>query len=263
MRLHTYARVWYLGAAAALQEAFIFRGATALFFLGKVVRLGTVLLVLATLHREHISLGSYSSDATIMFFLTYQVLDVATQMVFRGVYGFGRLIRTGNLDTYLSKPISPLFRSLLGAPDFDDALFLLPVLALTVWLMSTLQLNFTLTSVLWYIFLLCNGFVIATSFHILVLVAGIFTSDVDNLVWTYRDVSRLAQFPISLYSQPLRGLLTFVVPMGIMFSVPTQVLLGEEPLVSIPLAVVISGGLLFTSLRLWGWGLREYSGTGS
>jgi ABC-2 type transport system permease protein len=221
------------------------------------------LIFLYLLKNQGVSLAGYTTDQVIVFFLTYQLIDIISQMLFRGVYTFGRLIRSGEFDFLLAKPMSPLFRALTGSPDIDDAVFLVPTLVVSGLIISHLDVSITLTSVLWYCLLMVNSLLIVTGLHILVLAFGVKTTEVDNLIWTYRDLSRLGQFPISMYLEPLRTALFFILPVGVMVTIPAQALLNVELSYSVTVATIIGVSFLWLSLRVWSWTLRSYSSASS
>ncbi len=261
-RLKTYWLIWFTTASNALQQTFISPWTNALFFFGKTVRFCMMLVFLFVLRKSEAGMAGYSPDQVVVFFLTYQFLDVSTAVLFRGVYMFSPLIRDGRFDSYLSKPISPLFRALMGHPDINDALFLLPVVGVSLWIVSKLDIVLSLSGILWYLLLLANGYLIALGMHILVMAAGIIIVDVDGVIWLYRDLIRLGQFPVTVYQEPLRSILYFVMPVGLMVTIPTTVLLGSIHVYTIAGTVLAGIGLLGLSLIIWKLALRQYSGAG-
>lgn len=261
-RLKTYFNVWWLIAGNAWQIAFVNRVTNILFIIGKASRMAITLLFLFIIREHTTEFAGYSSDQLIVFFLSYNIVDIFAQIFFRGVYLFGNLIKSGEFDLLLSKPINPLFRALTQQPDINDLLFLLPTIAVSIYLVHTLSITITLSSLLLYSLLLLNGFLIATALHILVLVVGIRTVEVDGIIWLYRDLSALSRFPVSMYSEPLRFVLFFLVPVGIMVTVPTEILLGIAPTYSIFTALLVGPATLFVSLKLWKSGLKAYSSAG-
>jgi len=262
-KLRTYYLVWKMTAANALQQTFINRYSNLLFLLGKLLRFGTGLFFLLLLKEQNVSVAGYSSDEVILFFLTYQIVDTISQVFFRGVYFFSQQVRRGEFDFALAKPINPLFRSLTGTPDINDTIFLVPTVIACIWLGYSLDVSITATSLLLYVGLLLNSLLISTAIHILILSAGIITTDIDNLVWLYRDLSRLGQFPVTMYLVPLRFALFFLVPIGIMITVPSQVLLNHSPTISIAVASIFGVGFFLLSLKVWNWCLRKYSSASS
>lgn len=263
MNIKTYLKVWQITASNSLQEAFINRWTNAVFMFGKFIRLFMTLLLLWLVRGQVSQLGSYNTDQMVVFFLTYQFIDTFAQIIYRGVYLFSSQVRTGEFDFLLAKPISPLFRSLTGKPDINDFFFLFPSTAISIYIISQLNLNITITSSLMFLALLINSFLIVTAFHIIVLVVGILTTEVDGVIWMYRDLTRMGQFPISIYLEPLRSVLFFLIPVGMMVTIPAEVLIGVQPSYSIGLTTTIGVASILISFSLWRWSLQKYSSASS
>jgi len=261
-RLYIYWKIWVTVASYAFQETFLNRWTNALFLFGKLIRFGMLLVFLFLLHQNISGIAGYSIDQVIVFYLTYQFTDTLAQIMYRGVYSFSTSVRTGELDFYLSKPINPLFRILTGKPDILDVLFFFPTTAASLWILSHLQLHITFNSVVIYFALLINSFLIVTAFHIFVACLGVLTTEVDNAIMLYRDFTNLSRFPVSIYGEPFRTVLLFVIPVGIMNTVPAQVLMHTQPSVGMLTAVLIGLGFFILSLRTWKWSIRKYTSAG-
>lgn len=262
-RIHTYLKIWGIFGKNALQETFVNRGSNILFMVGKTIRLAMSVLFLILIRQNIQTFAEYTSDQLIVFFLTYQFIDIITQVIYRGVYIFSNLVRSGEFDFLLTKPINPLFRALTGKPDINDFIFLFPNIALSLYILSFLNLTISIWSVIWYLILIINAFLVATALHIFVLVIGILTTEVDGVIWIYRDLSYMGRFPVSIYMEPLRFALFFLLPIGMMITIPTEVLLGLQPSYSIFWAFFVGIGSLLVSFRVWLWALKQYSSTGS
>lgn len=263
MRIGVYWQVWKIAAINAWQEVFINRGSSILFLVGKGLRFAMMLFFLLIVHQNVRTFAGYTTDQVIVFFLTYQLVDLISQIFFRGVYMFSNEVRTGEFDFTLIKPLNPLFKSLTGRPDINDTLFLIPTVVVTLVIISQLQLEISLLSIGWYLLLLINSLVIATALHILVLVVAILTTEVDGIIWLYRDLIRLGQFPTTIYPEILRFALLFIIPVGAMITIPAEALMSISPLVRTLGAFAISGAILVVSLLLWNWSLKRYSSASS
>ena len=261
-RLKTYWLLWSKMATYAVQEAFLNRATNALFLFGKMIRLGMLLTFLYMLKINLQGFGGYTIDQVIIFFLTYQLTDTMAQIVYRGVYTFSWQVRSGELDFYLSKPINPLFRILTGKPDILDVIFMFPSTLLSIWIATHLQIHFTIGSVLLFITLLMNSFLIITAFHILVVCLGILTTEVDNTIMLYRDFTGLSRFPVEIYKEPLRTILFFLVPVGFMNTVPAQVIMNAP--LSYTVGVAFAVGVSFFLFSIWAWqtSLKKYTSAG-
>lgn len=261
-RIGIYWQIWRTLAVNAFQETFINRWTNALFFTGKAIRFAMSLLFLILLQKNLNGFAGYTTDQVIIFFLTYQFTDTIAQVFFRGVYTFSWKVKSGDLDFYLSKPLNPLFRILTGEPDIIDAFFLIPTTIISIWLVTTLHVAITPASLAAYFFLMVNSFLIAAAFHILVICLGVLTTEVDNAVMLYRDTNALSRFPIDIYREPLRTAMFLIVPVGLMNTIPAQVLINLTPSYAIIYTIAIGIGFFALSLFVWGESIKKYTSAG-
>lgn len=261
--INIHLEVWWILARNALQETFINRWSNLLFIFGKVVRLIMNLVVLFLIKNTISTFAGYTSDQMVVFFLTYQFIDTITQIFYRGVYNFSSKIENGELDMLLVKPVSTLFQSLVGQPDFNDALIFLPTIAVLLFVGSQLDISITPGSFALYLLLLVNAFIIATAIHIIILVVGVLSTTNNGVTWLYRDMMDMARYPVTAYLEPIRSILFFVIPVGIMITIPSQILINTKP--SFALSTITVFGVLFFafSFKLWGWSLKRYSSASS
>lgn len=261
-RISVYWTVWYTIAQYAFAETFLNRWTSALFLLGKTIRFGMLLFFLTFIKQSVQVFAGYTPDQIVVFFLTYQFIDTLAQMIYRGVYEFSWKVRSGDLDFYLGKPINPLFRILTGKPDIIDVFFFIPTTIFSIYLIRDTLFTASAETLLGYGLLLLNGLLIATAFHILILAIGIISVQVDNVVMLYRDINTMTRFPVSIYTEPVRTLLLFAVPVGLMNTIPAEVLLNRPLSVTIALACAFGLFFFFFSLRIWAWAIKRYTGAG-
>jgi len=233
-----------------------------IFLLGKIMRFGFFIVFLLAIFTNTRFLANYSVLQTIFFFLSFNLVDNVTQLFFREAYRFRPLIVTGQFDLILVKPMNPLFRALAGGADPLDLIMLIPFIGALVFVGSKIG-NVTMISLLSYTVLLINGFLIATAFHILVLALAILTTEIDHTVMIYRDLTSMGRVPIDIYQEPLRSILTFVIPVGMMMTFPAKAFLG---LMSLPFIIIsLAFGTIFflICLRFWRYALSQYTSASS
>lgn len=232
-----------------------------LFMIGKLVRFGMFFLFVFYLVSNTKLLAGYTLAQTIVFYMTYNIIDTISQLLFREVYRFRQLVISGELDTILVKPYHPFLKILIGGVDVLDIIIAIVYIAIAIFFISQLP-TFTFFHIFLYIALIINALIIATSFHIAVLALGILTTEVDHTILIYRDMTRLGTFPIDIYQQPIRFLFTFVIPIGIMVSIPVKSLLN---MLTFPLYAASFGfGIvsLVIALRFWDYALKKYQSWG-
>jgi len=243
-RMLYYFKIWWMMSKNSFLSMLAHRVGVIVFLLGKILRFTFFVAFIYFLLVKTETLAGYTLNQTIFFFLTFNLIDIVAQFLFREVYRFRPLVVSGGFDLVLTKPISALFRSLMGGADVLDLITIPPLFAAIYYLGRFL--NPLPIQVLFYLLLIFNGLIIATAFHIAVLSLGIITLEIDHTIMIYRDLVNLGRFPIEIYKQPLRGILTYLIPVGIMISLPAKSLMG-----------------LVISVSFWNFALKHYTSASS
>lgn len=260
--IRKYFRIWSKMSSASFESFFVSRVGAVLFLTGKVVRFLFFFIFLVILVRQTKALAGYDLWQVILFYLTFNFIDSATQMLFREVYQFRQKIISGSFDLLLVKPINTLFRSLFGWTDILDFMTLIPLIVMIIYTAIRIS-KFNLTGILLYFLLLANSLLIATSFHIIVLSFAILTTEIDHAIMIYRDFMGMGRFPINIYAEPLRSFVTFIIPVGIMMSFPVDALLRIITAQNFMISLVFSFGIFTLSIMFWRYSLKNYTSASS
>ena len=259
--LKRYFKIWLLMSRNSFLAVFNQRMALSIFLIGKILRFFFFFAFIIFLLKGTKSLVGYNLNQTLLFFFTFNLIDTVSQFLFREVYRFRPLIISGGFDLVLSKPINALFRSLMGGADVIDLITIIPLTIATFYIASLL--NPSLLHTTYYILLLLNGLVIASAFHIFVLGLGIVTLEIDHTIMIYRDLTALGRFPIDIYKEPLKGIITFLIPIGIMVSFPAKAIMGLMSPLGVIWSIVFGGTILFLSFKFWNFALKKYTSASS
>jgi ABC-2 type transport system permease protein len=81
--------------------------------------------------------------------------------------------------------------------------------------------------------------------------------------WLFNGFFQLARYPVGIYPGWLRLMLTWVIPIAIMTSVPAQALRGEVTALTLFGTAATAGGLLVISSLIFRCGLRRYASASS
>lgn len=232
-----------------------------IFLTGKILRFSFFLVFLFFLLKGTDNLAGYNLNQTLFFFLTFTLIDTVSQFFFREVYRFRPQLVSGDFDLVLVKPINALFRSLLGGADVIDLITIPPLIYAVIYVGLMLHPNAIQTIL--YIVLLINGMLIATAFHIAVLALGILTIEIDHTIMIYRDLVSLGRFPVDIYKEPLKGILTYLIPVAVMVTLPAKFLMGLVSPVGMLTALLIGIAAVFVATRFWNYALRYYTSASS
>jgi ABC-2 type transport system permease protein len=255
-------KIWGLFTSYSFQQVLTNRPLMVVFLSGKIIRIVMFFVFLTLIFRGPVNVFGYSGDQILLFYLSFNLIDTTTQLLFREVYRFRPLVISGNFDFVLAKPISPLIRVLLGGADVMDLIILCLLVIFTAWFGFT---HITANIFFWllYLALFVNAVLLSAAFHIFVLGLGIITLSVDHLVMIYRDLTSMLRIPVDVYTEPLRSLITFVLPLGIMFTFPPKALLGLLSWQMILISFLLSVFYLYLSVQVWRYSLHHYQSASS
>ena len=255
------AHIYKLLSIYSIKTAFQSKAGVVIFTIAKFFRFGMFFYFISFLVTKTQTLKGYSQNEAIVIYLMFTLIDTIAQIFFREVYRFRSLVVSGELDGVLIRPYHPFLRVLVGGMDPMDALALIPYLAITFYYISLLP-HITTQNLLISATFFINGLVLAAGFHIIVLALAIITTNIDHAIMIYRDISSTARFPIEIYREPLRALITFVIPIGIMASYPSRALFGKLHLSTAVFALCVSGFFLYVAIASWNHALKRYQSWG-
>jgi ABC-2 type transport system permease protein len=162
----------------------------------------------------------------------------------------------------LLKPLPSFFRPLFGWADVLDLITLVPFLVYYFYYLSNNQL-LTVGNFLVFFLLVFSSMVLAAGINLVIVGVAVLTTEIDHLVLIYRDVQNMARFPTDIYSKWLQYLLTFVVPVIILITMPAKGLLSLLTWPVILGSLVFSGLFTFLAYRFWQYALRRYASASS
>lgn len=254
-------KIFKLMAQQAWKITFQARLGAVFFMVGKIVRVFFIFFFLAVIFSRTQIIKGYTFNQILLFYLTFNIIDTLSQILYREVYRFRPLVVSGGFDGVLLKPYHPFMKVLLGGIDYLDLLLVIPYIAavIVIYLKSG---PFNPLHLGLYFLFVANSLVLVTAFHIIVLALGIVTTEVDHTIMIYRDLTSMGRFPMDIYKEPVRGIFTYIIPVAVMMTVPSQALLGFlSPLFAV-YSFLISLVLLFLSLRFWNYAVRRYQSWG-
>ncbi|MBI5044975.1 MAG: ABC-2 family transporter protein [Candidatus Levybacteria bacterium] len=257
-----YLLLWFKVTMQTTQVAFASRTGVILFTLGKIIRFIFFIFFLFIVTSKTNSLAGYTVWQIILFFLTFNLIDVISQFLWRDVYRFRSYIVSGNFDMILAKPISSLFRALFGGSDILDLFTLVPLLLFLAFVVSKLD-PVSLIDIALYTVLVLNGLIIALALHVFVLALGVVTTEVDNAIWMVREITQLGRFPIKVYPHPISFLFTYILPVAALVTIPSHALMGLLTPEGIIISLAFSSLLYFSSIWCWRSALKKYASASS
>jgi ABC-2 type transport system permease protein len=178
-------------------------------------------------------------------------------------WSMGGIVRMGDFDRLLVRPINPLFHLLADGFNIDGVGNFLVGGVLVISAGQALGIFSSLINIVYLAVTVASGAVIFFALNLISSVSAFWIIDslpVSELVF---GNYLFAQYPLSIYPRVIRFLLTWVVPYGFASFYPASFLLGRDLGPVVWLSPLVAAVLLVIGYRLWLVGLRRYEGTGS
>lgn len=233
------------------------------YWLGKLIRFIFFWLFITAIFGFTPSLAGYGKHEALLFFLTYNIVDVVTQAFFRGIYMLGSDVNKGNFDYTLTKPINPLFYSLSRLTDILDFLFLIPLVAALIYVLSQFDLTLSAVSILLYLLFIGISVILVLAIHIISAAVTIFTLEADQVVWLYRETMTVGKFPPEVLSPKAQFIFTYLMPIILIVGYPVKIMLGEIGFREVLTLVMVTVGFTVLALALWRASLKRYTSASS
>ena len=231
-----------------------------------LLRFGTGVLGVWILFGQVETIRGWSLASTFALLGTYMILS-ALRSLFIGpsleaLAGMGGEIWTGKFDFTLLRPVDIQFFA-----SFQHwrplALFDL-ILGCGVLITAAVQLGSTLTPIRVLIFLVMLIVGLVTLYAILIAFSALVFWSPDFLfTWLFNALFQMARYPVGIYPGWLRLILTWIIPVGVMTTVPAQALSGELSGGTLAGSVILAVLFFLGASLLFRTGVRRYASASS
>nr|WP_157461694.1 MULTISPECIES: ABC-2 family transporter protein [Deinococcus] len=195
---------------------------------------------------------------TGFFMLTEGFISVVVQP---NMSRISEAIRTGNMDFTLLKPIDAQFNvsvRYLNLLRFPDVL-----LGLGLLLYASAGLPVTLAGVLSAATLYLSSLVIVYCIWLGLSTTAFWLVKTQNVSELFNGVFGAARFPVTAFPVPVRVVLTFVVPVAFITTVPAQALVGSLTPALALASPVVAAALFWVTRRFWLYAVASYTSASS
>jgi ABC-2 type transport system permease protein len=172
-------------------------------------------------------------------------------------------IRTGQFDRFLVRPIDPLFHLLADRFCHDGIGHFITGAVLVGAALSGLGIALTPLTALYLVLAVLSGGLIFIALNLMTATAAFWIIESIPVTQVVFNTHEFAKYPLTIYHQGIRVLLTWIIPYGFASFYPASYLLGRDVGLLAWLGPVVAVVLLLTAYRVWQFGMRHYSGTGS
>lgn len=201
-----------------------------------------------------------------VFFLIgiYRIIMALILMLFlNGLSSISYCIQAGELDLLLVKPVnSQFFVTFRYARPFEF-LDVLSGVYLVMYAYGNILANPTMSDALLLTLSLVLGTVTLYGIVFPIAALAIWFSRFHSLPSLYGILMKPISLPSDFFGARVSFVLTFIVPLGLVVTVPVKIFFGFAPYTFLFLEALFAAVLIYFSVWFWELSLKRYSSTGS
>lgn len=184
-------------------------------------------------------------------------------LLFDNLWSVGqRLVRKGDFDRYLIRPIDPLFHVMIETFEVDAfGEFFTGVALLTV---SCTAINWTIWKIILFILSIPFATLIYTSLKIITASLAFWMKQSGAIMYIFYMFNDFSKYPITIFNRPIRFTISYIIPFAFTAFYPASYFLKNQNIIfNLGGLIFISIIMFFLSKVLWRKGLSIYESPGS
>jgi ABC-2 type transport system permease protein len=235
----------------------------------EILWLGILLLFYGTIFSKTSVVADWSRNQYLFFIgCHYALAGVVEAFFLSNCTNFPEMIRSGDLDFVLLKPIDEQFIVSTRWVDWSSVASVLLGVGVMGFALHNLNWQFDLLQTLGFVVMFLCGVAMAYSFLLLLTSTSVWMVRNQNLMELWWLFTTLMRYPREIYQGrwglPFGMFFTYVVPVVLIVNVPARVIVKPlEDRYLLGLMVVASGVLLWASRRFFRHALQSYRSASS
>jgi ABC-2 type transport system permease protein len=236
-------------ARASFQQELAYRSNFFISLFHSLLNLGTGVLALLVLFGQVQTIQGWDFPATLALLGVYLIVSSLRGLVFgpslETMAGMDGEVWTGRLDYTLLRPVNTQFLASFRVWNLYALLDL--ALGLGVLVLAVVQTGQSVPAGQWVSFVLALAAAVGTLYAIMLAFSAlVFWFPGVLFTWIFNSIFQMARYPVGLYPSWLRLVLTWIIPVGVITTLPAQALT-----LGLPLGLQL-GGLAFSAALVLG-----------
>jgi ABC-2 type transport system permease protein len=223
------------------------------------------ILMYQAIYSQVDTIGGWARGEMIIFIGTFSLINALNMTIFFfGTFDIPNKIKNGDLDHYLTKPVSPLLRLSFESVDPGSIPLVLASIVIILYGVRSLEVSVTPARFLAYFLFVLLMTLLWYDLQIIVRTIPFFTISATNIARIGDTILELCmKIPGTLFQGVYKVIFYFIIPYGIMSTLPTEFITGKLTLLGILYGCFVV--VMFTVITIWFWkfGLRHYKSASS
>lgn len=233
--------------------------------MGKILRSALLVIFFQAFFLHIPTFAGWSFQEILLLLVVYLTVEWIIIVTFHRnlAYWFPKTLLDGSFDFILAKPLNPLFYSSFRIIDWFDIMSVPPIVLLWVYVMSQYSWNFHALDIFFFLIFMVLALVFYFAILLLVVSTAFWTIQATGIGRFLENIFRAARYPTGSFRGAFRAVVLFVIPIGFVATLPTEILLSRSSWQYMVYAVIFIACLLFVSMWFWRFAVKHYSSASS
>lgn len=184
-------------------------------------------------------------------------------VLFDGIWKMPEMVFSGQFDSVLSRPVSPLYQILsygMGLQGIGVVAFGMVSLNMLLVKLDKMDMKTIMTC----LFLIVCGTIICMSIYLL-STSFIFWYDSGGktiVPYTVASFSQYARYPVGIYPKGMQIILLFVIPYAFISVIPVEILRGNDVMLHVVALITVCVIFFLVAKAVFYRGIRKYESVG-
>ncbi len=210
------------------------------------------------------SLGGWTFNETLvvvgLLFVAFGFLDV---VIWQNVIALGQHIRKGTMDFILTKPVNSQFHATLQHYRVDRVASIIGGVALIVYGLVQVSASPTVGQLALFVLLIIGALLLLYSALTMLGTLAFWVVEVESFGEIVFALLEIGRYPAAALPEPLRAIMTFIIPIAFVTTVPAEVILGRITPQFVLYGWVFAVVLFLLCVRFWNFAVSKYSSASS
>lgn len=233
--------------------------------LGKTTRMLIYILMFQVIYFNTPLLAGWKYEEIFLLIVTFLTIETLVITTFHRnlAYYLPDLLKKGDFDFLLTKPLNPLFYSSFRIIDLMDLTSSLLVIYLWYYYFTHYAAAISVWQALLFIILMICSLIFIFSLLVIVASTAFWTINATGLGRFFEEIIRIGRFPTDIFRGIFSFLFLYVFPVGIVATVPAKAFLGLNSWYYFVYVLLFTGLLFWLGKKIWTHALKHYSSASS
>lgn len=211
------------------------------------------------------SLKGWSINQIVFIYGFSLVPKGIDHLLFDNLWAVGHfIVRKGDFDKYLTRPVNTLFHVMVERLQIDALGEIVMGISLICVTIFKVGIEWSVEKVVLILIVIPFSTLIYTGIKIATAALAFWLKRSGNITYMFYMVNDFAKYPVTIYNNTIRGIITYIIPFAFTAFYPAKyILTGSNPLFNIGMTVIMAIVFMTIGIIVWNRGIKAYESAGS